>query len=44
MVDAGRLAERAVPDRIDLDLGDVGFANSRAARSAVGTARLMILK
>ena len=30
VVDAGRLAERAVADRIGLDLGDLGFANSRA--------------
>ena len=30
VVDAGRLAERAVADRVGLDLGDVGSPNSRA--------------
>ena len=30
VVDAGRLAERAVADRIGLDLGDLGSRDSRA--------------
>ena len=30
VVDRGRLRQRAVADRVGLDLGDIGFASSRA--------------
>ena len=43
VVDGRRLRQRAVADRIDLDLGDVGFAIAERAQAS-GTARLMILK
>jgi len=43
VVDAGRLAERAMADRIDFDLADLRLDVARA-RSASGTARLMIFQ
>ena len=43
-VDRGRLRERAVADRVGLDLGDLGFAVAERAQRVRARRWLMILK